>query len=122
MGNFLELYGLKCIVHDKTCFKSVINPSCIDLFLTNSPNSFQNTCVISSGLSDCHKMVITVMKTTYPKAKPRKLFYRDYRGNIDADFKNDLKLTLLANLYQLLISILINFKISLGQFWTVMPL
>ena len=40
MGNFLELHGLKCIVHDKTCFKSVINPSCIDLFLTNSPNSY----------------------------------------------------------------------------------
>ena len=42
MGNFLDIYGLKCLVHNKTCFKSVINPSCIDLFLTNSSNSFQN--------------------------------------------------------------------------------
>ena len=56
MGNFLDIYGIKCLVHDKTCFKPVINPNCIDLFLTNSSNSFQNTCVISSDLSDCHKI------------------------------------------------------------------
>ena len=81
--------SLNCLIHDKT-FKSLINSSCINLFLTN-------TCVISSAVSDCHKMVLTVMKTTYPKAKPRKLFYRDYKNFSDADFKNDLKMTLLTN-------------------------
>ena len=37
------------------------------------------------------------MKTTYPKAKPRKLFYRDYKNFSNPDFKNDQKLTLRTN-------------------------
>ena len=34
------------IVIDKTCFKNPNNPTSIDLFLTNFPNSFQNTSVV----------------------------------------------------------------------------
>ena len=68
---FLEVYGLKCLVHKNTCFKSLNNPSCIDLFLTNCHNSFKHTTVLSSGLSDCHKLVLTVMKTMFPKAKTK---------------------------------------------------
>ena len=59
-----------------TCFKSLDNPSCIDLFLTNSAQSFQNTVTVTTGLSDFHKMVVTVMKTTFPKAQPRIVYYR----------------------------------------------
>ena len=40
----------------------VLNPSCIDLFITNSALSFQNTIAISNGVCDFHKMVIIVMK------------------------------------------------------------
>ena len=32
LGNFMELYDLKNLVKDKTCFKSIANPSCVDLF------------------------------------------------------------------------------------------
>ena len=53
---------------------------CIDLFLTNSYRSFHNTNVISTGLPDFHKMVVTVMKTTLPKAKPKQIFYREFQG------------------------------------------
>ena len=87
---FLELYGLKNIVHECTCFKSLNNPSCIDLFLTNSYRSFHNTNVISTGLSDFHKMVVTVMKTTLPKAKPKQLLYRDYKKFNEKHFNDDL--------------------------------
>ena len=52
------------------------NPSCIDLFLTNSPLSFQNTTTVTTGLSDFHKMVVTVLKTTFPEAQPRIVYYR----------------------------------------------
>ena len=72
MKQFLELYGLKNLVREKTCFKSMNNPSSIDLILTNSYRSFQNTKIISSGLSDCHMLVLSVIKTTFPKAKPKK--------------------------------------------------
>ena len=41
LSQFLSTYNAKSIVKDKTCFKSVENPSCIDLFITNQPMSFQ---------------------------------------------------------------------------------
>ena len=69
MENFLETFGLNGIIHEKTCYKSLINPSCIDLFLTNSRNSFKHSTVISAGLSDFHEMILTVLKTTIVKAK-----------------------------------------------------
>ena len=75
---FLHQYGAVNMVKENTCFKSKDNPSCIDLLLTNSNKSFQNTTTISTGLSDFHKMTITVMKTTFVKQKPRLILYRDY--------------------------------------------
>ena len=97
MKQFLELYGLKNLVRENTCFKSLNNPSCIDLILTNNQGSFQNTNVISSGLSDCHKLVLSVIKTTFPKAKPRQFFYRDFKNFEETIFKDDLKRCLYAN-------------------------
>ena len=67
------LYGYnsaKNIVKESTCFKNVLNPSCIDLFITNSPLSSQNTVAVTNGLSDFHKMVITVMKMSFKKHSP----------------------------------------------------
>ena len=52
LGDFMDLYDLKNLVKEKTCFKSVENPSCIDLFLTNCSRSFQKTYAISTGISD----------------------------------------------------------------------
>ena len=49
------------------------NPSCIELFITNSPNSFQNTSTITTGLSDFHKMVIIVLNATLQKVSQRLL-------------------------------------------------
>ena len=52
-------------MHNKpTCFKNPDNPSRIDLILTNRSISFQNSGVIETGLSDFHKLVVTVMKTS----------------------------------------------------------
>ena len=39
------LFKLKNIVKELTCYKNPENPSCIDLFLTNNPRSFHNTCL-----------------------------------------------------------------------------
>ena len=58
---FCELYNLKNIVKEPTCFKNHDNPSCIDLILTNKQKSFQNTTILETGLSDFHKMTCTVL-------------------------------------------------------------
>ena len=69
LQDFLFEQNMKNLVKEKTCFKSVENPSCIDLFLTNTAASFQDTTTVTTGLSDFHKMVVAVMKTTFPKAQ-----------------------------------------------------
>ena len=55
MSEFMSLYNLENLVKQKT-FKNHENPSCIDLILTNSPRSFQNSNVFETGLSDFHKL------------------------------------------------------------------
>ena len=54
------------------------NPFCIDLFLTNSHNSFQNYSVVEAGPSDFHRMLVTVMKTSFQRLPPQVRYYRDY--------------------------------------------
>ena len=52
---FLYHHNLKNLVKGGTFFKNLEQPSCIDLFLTNSPLSFQHTISVFKGLSDFHK-------------------------------------------------------------------
>ena len=94
LNNFLYHCDAKNLVKEKTCFKSIDNPSCIDLFLTNSYRSFQHTTTVCTGLSDFHKMTITVLKSTFQKAKPKEILYRDYRNFVETDFKTELKIQL----------------------------
>ena len=91
LHNFLYERNAKNLVKEKTCFKSVTNPSCIDLLITDSPNSFQHTTTVPIGLSDCHKMAVTVLKTTFPKAPPKVITYRDYKNFILEDFRKELR-------------------------------
>ena len=50
LESFLYQHELKSLVKEKTLFKSISNPSCIDLFLTNTPISFQSTKTVSTGV------------------------------------------------------------------------
>ena len=61
LSEFLFEHNARNLVKDKTCFKNPDNPSCIDLFLTNSYQSFQNTTTVATGLSDFHNMALTVL-------------------------------------------------------------
>ena len=67
VSDFCEIYDLKNIIREKTCFKYPNNPGCIDLIITNRPKGFQNSMVIETGLSGFHKMSVTVMKMYYSK-------------------------------------------------------
>ena len=83
-------YNAKNIVKKITCFKNILNPGCIDLFPTNNPLSFQNTIAVTNGLSDFHKMVITVIKMSFEKHSPIERHYRDYKYFDRTKFKNNL--------------------------------
>ena len=91
MSSFLTKHEAKSIVNTPTCFKSINNPSCIDHFITNSYQSFQNTKAIATGLSDFHKMVVTVSKNTFAKSSPKIITYRNYKKFDEKSFKSDLQ-------------------------------
>ena len=91
LQEFLDDFSAKNLVKEKTCFKSLENPSCIDLFITNSYQSFQNTVTISTGLFGFHCMVVTVLKTTFPKAKHKVVPYMDFSKFDEHEFLRDYK-------------------------------
>ena len=79
LKDFFNLYNLTNLINKATCYKNPNNPSCIDLLLTNFLKYFQNSSVIETGLSDFHKMVVTVMKTNFRKLEPKIINYPNYR-------------------------------------------
>ena len=90
MQEFCNLFNLKNLVKDPTCYKNSANPSCIDLILTNRHKSFQNTATVEVGLSDFHKMTVTVMKTYFTKSNPKIISYRDYKRFSNFDFRTEV--------------------------------
>ena len=52
MRKFCDLYELRNLLREPTCFKNPDNLLCVNLFLTNCSRSFQDPQVIQTGLSD----------------------------------------------------------------------
>ena len=94
MKNFCNSYSLKSLIKQPTCYKNPENPSCFDLILTNKPRSFQSTCVIETGLSDFHRMTVSVLKMHFRKLPPKIISYRDYKSFENERFMDSLILAL----------------------------
>ena len=58
------------------------------MILTNKPKSFQSTCVIETGLSDFHKMIVSVLKIHFQKLPLGLISYRDFSNYDNANFIN----------------------------------
>ena len=100
MSSFCEIYHLTNIIKQPTCFKNPSNPSCIDLFLTNNANCFQKSSVFETGLSDFHKLIVTVMKSHIPKQQPKIIKYRNYKGFNETKFRSELTNILDLNIHE----------------------
>ena len=90
LKDFLDLYSPKNLVHEPTCYKSQ-TAKCIDLVLTNRNRNVQQTTTVETGLSDFHKMVVTVLETTFPKRGPTVINYRNYKNFNEIAFRIDLR-------------------------------
>ena len=66
MESFCTINNLKCIIKESTCYKNPDNRTCIDLILINYPRNFQESSTLETGLSNFHKMVLTVFKSKAP--------------------------------------------------------
>ena len=88
---FCNQYKLKSLNRDPTCYKNIGNPSRIDLLLTNSAKSFEITCTIETGLSDFHKLVVTVLNEKHERMPPKVIQHRDYKKFDYAIFNYNLR-------------------------------
>ena len=79
--NFSLKWKQKIMLRSLPVIKVLVTQVVLILFITNSSSSFQNTKAISTGLSDFHKMVITVLKQTFQRYSPKELVYRDYKNS-----------------------------------------
>ena len=75
-------------------FKNVDKPSCIDLFLTSNSKCFEDCLTLETGLSDFHKLIVTVMKTKHERFPSKIVKYRDYENFDTKVFTNRLEFTL----------------------------
>ena len=90
MKDFCEIYNLENLIKKPTCYKNPKNPSSIDVMLTNKKGNFQNSMTIESGLSDFHKMTITMYKGYCKKLDPLIINYRNYKNFDGIKFREDL--------------------------------
>ena len=91
MREFCDIYNLNNLIKDPTCFSNPVKPSKIDIILTNKYQSFQNSQVVETGLYDCHKMTITVLRVFVKKQAPVCISYRDYKNYDSLIFHDELK-------------------------------
>ena len=80
--NFIDIFSLKNLIKTDTCYTKRNNThtyASVDVFLTNNSNRFFNTHTITTGISDCHTLVGSLLRATYKRAKPYEVEYRNYK-------------------------------------------
>ena len=58
--------------------------------LTSKQESFLKAKIVENGLSDFHKMVVSVFKTSFREEKPKIVIYRDYKHFDNEKFSEGL--------------------------------
>ena len=85
LKDYKNLYFLTSLISKPIYWKNCSNSTCINLILISRPKFWQSANVIETRLSDFHKIVITIIKTTLRKLKPKIINYREYKI-----FSNDI--------------------------------
>ena len=84
-----DTFDMTNLIKANTCFKSS-NQTSIDVTLTNQPRSFQRSGVITTGLSNCHKMILTFFCSYFSRLQPKNITYRSFRYFEAKDFLYEL--------------------------------
>ena len=96
-------------ISEPTCFKS-INPACIGNFLTNKKTRFMKTLTFVTGVFDHHKLIGTMLRSTFAKGKHKTMLYLSYRNFDNKMFEEELQMQLPS------VSDFVRFKVILNQF------
>ena len=74
LDTFSSIWNLKSLGKEPACFKNPSNSFCINILPTNTTRGFQEAQVFETGLFDFRKLVVTVLKSTFPKSEVIKTF------------------------------------------------
>ena len=91
MSEICQTYNLYNLITEPICYKNPNNPSSIDMILTNRKNSFENSATIETGLSDCLKMIFTMLNSKFKKKDPKIINFRCYKNFDENSFREDLR-------------------------------
>ena len=71
LSSFCNLYKLKCLVQELACNKNLERP------ILDCKNHFLKTEILKTGLSDFHKLIITVTTLIFEKQRLQIVAYRN---------------------------------------------
>ena len=74
-----DTYNSSNLVKLATCFTSS-KGTLLDVLLTNNPKSFWKIFVCETGLSDCHKLIATLLRSTFIKLPINVVKYTSYKN------------------------------------------
>ena len=58
--------------------------------LTNKPKSFYKSHSFVKGLSGCHKLIVSILRTSFQKLPPKFVIYRNQKNFHESSFLRDL--------------------------------
>ena len=99
LSDLINSFGLTIITKGKTCI-TWNHESSLDIILTNKPKSHIHTSTLELGISDFHKMSLTVLKSHVSRLKPRNISYRSYKNFNEGNFLKDLSENFLKFFFQ----------------------
>ena len=100
LSDIKDIFGLTNLIKEPTCFKSQ-NSTLLDLILTNRPRNLMQSHNFETGLSDCHKLVCSILRASFKKLPPKIIKYRDQKYFDQKKFLHDLDSKLLqGDLYR----------------------
>ena len=89
-----DIFSLTSLIKEPNCFKST-NSTLLDLILTKRPRSFMQSQSFKTGLSDCHKLVCSILRAYLKKVPHKTIKYRDQKHFDQKKFFRDLDSKLL---------------------------
>ena len=90
LQNFCESFLFENLIKKPTCYKGG-TPTGIDHIVTNIPKRFMKSIVLETGISDHHKMIMTIFRSTFAKGKPKPFYYHCYKKFNLEQFQTELK-------------------------------
>ena len=101
LSDLNDTFSLTNLVTDSTRFKSN-KGTLIDLMLTNKPKSFYQSRSFVTDLSDCHKLIVSILRISFQKLPPKFVIDGTQKNSHESHFLRDLDSTLIqGELYKI---------------------